>query len=327
MDYSPDAMDIAVNQDKKFNEFFLTIQTTLRSISDNPQAPEKWTKDERDLLDQLFERKRKVHKALCDNLDTPEVIKILNEVVDVTNLYLRSHVQHPNGPVLRTVAQFVTDMMKIFGMIDDKLGYSVSESGDYESNVKPLLDAFALFRDQVRTAARDKKLNESGQTSKVILKECDNVRDKVLPMLGVRLEDNVELGKGIWKLADVKTLLKEMERKKQEQKEKNEARLKELEIKENNAREKYEKSLIAPKDLYKDEASLQKYSEWNEDGIPTVLKEENKPVSNSQTKNFQKAQKQQEKLYAESAKHKATWEKAQELLTKFKNELAQEEKD
>ena len=48
----------------------------------------------------------------------------------------------------------------------------------------PYLNAMADFRDNVRRTARERKATE-------ILKECDRLRDDVLPDLGVRLEDKV----------------------------------------------------------------------------------------------------------------------------------------
>lgn len=46
----------------------------------------------------------------------------------------------------------------------------------------PYLTILAEFRDNVRNSARNLKAIE-------ILKECDNVRDEILPNVGVRLED------------------------------------------------------------------------------------------------------------------------------------------
>ena len=44
------------------------------------------------------------------------------------------------------------------------------------------MKALSEFRDDVRTAARELKAHD-------ILNKCDNLRDNVLPELGVRLED------------------------------------------------------------------------------------------------------------------------------------------
>ena len=51
-----------------------------------------------------------------------------------------------------------------------------------EQTLMPYLNALSSFRDEVRAEARDKKAFE-------ILSLCDNLRDNVLPDLGVLLED------------------------------------------------------------------------------------------------------------------------------------------
>lgn len=48
--------------------------------------------------------------------------------------------------------------------------------------IMPYLEIIAEFRDNVRNNARTIKATD-------ILKECDRVRDEVLPNVGVRLED------------------------------------------------------------------------------------------------------------------------------------------
>lgn len=51
-----------------------------------------------------------------------------------------------------------------------------------EKTVMPYLTAMSEFRDAVRELARSLKATD-------ILKVCDNLRDEILPNIGVRLED------------------------------------------------------------------------------------------------------------------------------------------
>lgn len=64
------------------------------------------------------------------------------------------------------------------------LGFpSSSESAEStEDIVLPYISILAEFRDKVRSEARNIKATE-------ILKECDQIRDDILPNVGVRLED------------------------------------------------------------------------------------------------------------------------------------------
>jgi cysteinyl-tRNA synthetase len=93
-----------------------------------------------------------------------------------------------------------------------------------EETVMPYLDAFAKFRDDVRQVARQQKCKLTSSsygilghvnitlTATDILKLCDEVRDDVLPNLGVRLEDH-EGQDTVIKLVDRETLLRERQEK------------------------------------------------------------------------------------------------------------------
>ena len=68
---------------------------------------------------------------------------------------------------------------------------------------------------------------------KEILQLCDQLRDDILPTLGIRLEDRGKGVESIWKYEDKEVLLKEREQKIQEKirKEEEKRQRKELEIK------------------------------------------------------------------------------------------------
>lgn len=59
---------------------------------------------------------------------------------------------------------------------------SNNSSGDAEETIMRYLSILADFRDKVRNQARNLKATD-------ILKECDQIRDEILPNVGVRLED------------------------------------------------------------------------------------------------------------------------------------------
>merc|ERR1712029_724187 len=113
--------------------------------------------------------------------------------------------------LLRNIAAYITSIFKVFGLIaqDEIIGFPAAGSSgeaDLETLVMPYLNSMALFRDNVRKSARELKAVE-------ILKECDDLRDNVLPNLGVRLEDK-ENEPTVIKLVDKAELLKEKEKKK-----------------------------------------------------------------------------------------------------------------
>merc|ERR1712110_433460 len=85
----------------------------------------------------------------------------------------------------------------------ETIGFPAGGSGatDLETVVMPYLNSMATFRDNVRKSVRELKATD-------ILKECDELRDNVLPNLGVRLEDK-ENEPTVIKLVDREELMRE----------------------------------------------------------------------------------------------------------------------
>ena len=118
----------------------------------------------------------------------------------------------------------------------------------------PYLNELAAFRDSVRKHARALKATD-------ILKECDVLRDDVLPELGVRLEDK-ENEPTVIKLVDKDELLRERQQKKQQE----EVKRLEKEKKKKEAAEKLAmleaQRKIPPTEMFKGET--EKYSKFDE---------------------------------------------------------------
>jgi cysteinyl-tRNA synthetase len=328
MDYSASTMKAAIDIERMFVEFFANIKIVLREESYTQY--EKWEKREFDLSNFLSEKKKQIHDALCDSFNTPLVMKHLIDLKDATNAYLQSFLvsektKTPNLPLLRSVAAYVTDMFRIFGLIDtDSLGFSLSSDAGSESNfeekIRPLLDAFTQFRDDVRSISRDgldnKELTKN-ELAQLVLRKCDQVRDDILPQLGVRLEDRPDIGKAVWKLEDVKTLMLERQRKLDEEQEKIQKKLQQLEESLRKARDAYEKILQDPAQMFR---QMDLYSEWDEKGIPTKLKDGTE-LTKSNRKKLEKEYSKQVVAFNDQKK-RATLEKdlkdKEAALQKFK---------
>lgn len=130
-----------------------------------------------------------------------------------SNVYIRDNGSKFNGLLLRRIATYVTDILNIFGAIAGPrggIGFPMKGAGDaganLEDTVMPYLTPLAEFRNAIREHARTLKATE-------ILKLCDQLRDEVLPNLGVRLEDRDGMPSAL-KLVDKETLIKEREAKK-----------------------------------------------------------------------------------------------------------------
>lgn len=152
----------------------------------------------------------------------------------------------------------------------------------------PYLQALSEYRHSVREKARELKATD-------ILLLCDQLRDDILPNLGVRLEDREGASAAV-KLVDRAILLKDREMKKAlEQQKQAEKERKRLEAEADKAAKEAQKK-INPIDMFKHESD--KYSAFDDKGLPTHDLE-GKEVSKALIKKLQKLQIQQEKKYNE----------------------------
>lgn len=202
MDYSEDVMDLVAAMDKTFVEFFANAKAVLRALS--VDGPAKWGDRELEFAQVLAGAKEEVREALCDDLDTPTVLKVLSSLVRATNKYVSGTAlaKSPAAPagwkpvpyLLRSAADYVSHIFRVFGVIDavPSMGFAVeggvsaggAEGASLETTLAPYLDVIAWFRETVRDAARAK--DHVG-----VLKASDKLRDEMLPPLGVVLEDGV----------------------------------------------------------------------------------------------------------------------------------------
>ena len=294
LDYSPNTMALAKGYEKTISEFFLTVKHFLRSSpSAGVAAFNKWSAEEMELNRELEAAKEKVHCALCDNIDTRTVLETIRELVTTSNAYIektRATSGGVNRQLIRKVAAYITRIFNVFGLLaqTESIGFPTgsSESGDLETLVMPYLNSLATFRDNVRRSARELKAVD-------ILKECDVLRDDVLPDLGVRLEDK-ENEATVIKLVDKEELRREKEEKKaMEEKKRLEKEKKKAEAAAKAAEEEAQRK-IPPSELFKMEAD--KWSKFDDKGMPTH-DAKGEEIPKAQQKKLQKRYDAQEKKY------------------------------
>jgi cysteinyl-tRNA synthetase len=249
--------------------------------NDDNNSSQLWNEEDRKLNVLLRNLKKDVHTELMDCFNTPKVIASFQLFLEDVKSYVKAG--SPKTALLTQSLNYLTKMFRVFGMIEDNIGFSSNE-GNFEERVKPILDIFSNFRSNIRQQAIKKG------DYKEILKTCDIIRDDELLHAGVKLEDIGD--KSVWKIEDVDVLLKEKQFKIEEEeriKKKKEELKKEKEKKQNN---KDEKAKVNPIDMFKTD----EYSAWDETGIPTNLKNGDK-VSESKLKKLKKLYQDQEKLY------------------------------
>ncbi|XP_076311985.1 cysteine--tRNA ligase, cytoplasmic isoform X3 [Tachypleus tridentatus] len=303
LDYSENTMEIAVQYEKTVNEFFLNVKSILRTTpAHGIEAFQKWSEQEHQLNDKFYEKQAGVHESLCDNIDTRGALEHMRDLITASNVYIRDKKGNkdlPNRLLLKNIALYITRLFKIFGAIDaeDSIGFpqGMAASTNIEENVMPYLTAFADFRERVRHTSRELKAVD-------ILKLCDDMRDNVLPQLGVRLEDHEGLPPVV-KLVDKETFLKEKEMKlkvgvlAEEEKRLEKERKKQQQLEAQLAKDAQRK--IPPWELFKSETD--KYSKFDEKGMPTH-DIEGKELSKGQLKKLTKIYQAQEKKYNDFVK-------------------------
>ncbi|KAJ3449485.1 cysteine--tRNA ligase cytoplasmic [Anaeramoeba flamelloides] len=133
------------------------------------------------------------------------------------------------------------------------MGFSTSTTGNTEEFITPITMALSEFRDKVRLFARNNKTLE-------LLQLSDQIRDDVLPFIGIKLEDrNNE--PFVWKFEIKEVLLKERDQKIAEKK-KEIAKLQRLE----EQKKRLERTKIKPEEMFLNDP---RFGKFDEKRIPT----------------------------------------------------------
>lgn len=157
----------------RISEFFKNALIELKK----EQAILKTDSNEKELSELFSKTKIEVHQSLSNNFDTPNVLRLIQILINKTNSQLET-IKHP---LLSNIVSYISNLLNIFGIQD-----SVNSN---ESNIDPILDLITNFRFNIRKTAREKKDIET-------LNLCDKIRDD-LKNEGIRLEDRKDIS--IWK--------------------------------------------------------------------------------------------------------------------------------
>lgn len=177
---------------------------------------------------------------------------------------------------------------------DDDLPSATDGNDNQQSQeevITPLMNALAQYRDKVK----DKAKEGLGP----IMQISDQLRDDVLPHMGIKLEDKKPGEPASWMFVDKDVLLKEMEAKQAEKLAKEAAKKAKAELE--------LKKLSTPGKDYFRVLEADKWKGFDEEtGFPT-LNAKGKPTSEQQINGFKKqAAKQEEKYQKWLAQQQAT---------------------
>ena len=296
MDYGDTTMSQAINLEKIFLEYFHNMKALLRRLGHD--TIQHVSEREQQLLVQFQTSRENVHIALMDDLDTPKVFIILQDLIKHCNRYVEDSPVVPS--IILQIAKYITFILRCFGLVADatEIGFSMDSgssmiSGEEgtvglskENVLAPVLDALTKFRETVRLAA-------IAGNSAAVLSAADDLRDNILPDLGIRMEDK---GSGtdvvtIWKLDDPEELRKEKLRKEELKKAKELQKLEQ----QRRLKEKEEKAKVPPQEMFRHQLDL--YSSFDElTGLP-LTDAKGEPLGKKLIKKLQKEMEKQKEVY------------------------------
>ena len=112
-------MDLALSIERLFVEFFHSIKGVFRtSGSYHVDKQQTWDERERELSDALDTSQAAVHEALIDNINTPNTLLALQDLVKATNKYLAETGGVDVRPLLlERVGKYVTKVLNCLGRV------------------------------------------------------------------------------------------------------------------------------------------------------------------------------------------------------------------
>jgi cysteinyl-tRNA synthetase len=201
-----------MNNESYIGEYFSNVKVWMRE-NDLKKSLKPDTNDT-NLINFLAEKKSIIHEALLDNFNTSIVIKQIRELINKAYEYeSKTKGNTFKIHIIYSVTQYVAFMMRSLGMVyrTEFIDYFMLDGGQLSSEqiLTPYIDSLTKFRDAIKTSASiDKDLVK-------VLKLCDELRDDVLPYLGVKIEDKGKGVPAIWKFYDKDTYIKEIQRQKE----------------------------------------------------------------------------------------------------------------
>lgn len=259
--YKESSMQAAVSVDATFTNFFANVQAAIEESKKFARAEgaNDHGAEEKNLLKAFDEICGNVHAALCDSFDTPRALNCLLDLITQVNVYMK--LPKVSFELLIHINAYVYKMYSIFGLCESGSSSGTGNGSNSESiDVLSVMKEVSNFRDSIREFA----LQSDSSSKSKLLGICDSLR-KSLQNFGVIFEDRAN-GSSLVKLMDPAQVAREAALVAEKEAAAQERRLALLKLQEEKAAAKALKASIRPEDLFRDP---QKYSQWDERGIPT----------------------------------------------------------
>ncbi|CAB9497860.1 Cysteine--tRNA ligase [Seminavis robusta] len=301
MNYSDQTVDDARSKENTFKAFFREVEALSRNDYLDDEIGWRMLDQDRKLADALLDTQQKVHESLLDNFNTKDAMLALMSVISQANVYLRIPDVKPAVLTLKSIAVYVTQILKVFGVVtgNDDFGFETSGAGEGDDGAaaNAVIDVLVSFREQVRNealaAVKASKDDPAAAARAIqsILQNCDLLRDEVMPTVGVRVEDRADGSR--WNREDPATMMKEIQEKKAKEAAVKKDKMEKKLVAKDKELKKLQESMVAPDQLFR---KTEEYKEWDDRGVPTV-NADGSEVSKGQTKKLTKAIDKQKKLY------------------------------
>lgn len=145
MNYNQNSLSESVNKEKNYKEFFANMKIEMEK---NPlNNNQKWGESEFKLQKKLEEVKEKVHEHLCNNFNTPDVIKEIDGLITCTYIYCKEN--KSKVTIVQSVHKYINFIFKCMGL--EFIQSVTSEDGQLLNKV---VQTFTDFRSQVRTHSK-----------------------------------------------------------------------------------------------------------------------------------------------------------------------------
>jgi cysteinyl-tRNA synthetase len=295
MNYSDQTVEDARAKESTLKAFFREMEAICREDYLAQAVGWRMPEADRQLADVYLATQQTVHESLLDNFNTKDAMLAIMELIRQVNVYLRTPDCLPAVLLLRAIAVYVTQILKVFGVCDgnDDFGFTSTGSGTAgtEQGGTQYIETMVNFRQKVRDAALAAvKGGDAAAALKAILGTCDELRDEVLPTVGVRLEDRNDGTR--WNLEDPAVMMKELADKKARETEMKISKLEKKLTAKNKELEKLQSSLKPPQDLFRTD----EFKDWDADGV-SITMANGDAVSDKQKKKKKAAIDKQKKLY------------------------------
>ena len=208
VNFSDQTLSEARDKENRIQSFLARVDQVGRNFA-IATSEQKWDTVDHKLADAVLGAQERVHAALCDNFDTPSAMESIEGCIASVNQYLLEQ-PLPKHPLLLRAKDFVTSILAVFGVIDEK---AATSSGQTEEMVAGLVRT----RDRIREIAAASKSPE-------LLALSDELRDELFVSLGIKVVDGTK-GTDTWSVVNPDELRRDLETRRAEKQAKEVAKL------------------------------------------------------------------------------------------------------